>query len=75
MGLFESLVNAVQSPASPSERLAGAFWCHDCENRLRLDAVADADVDDPTTVEPPTCPDCGDQMEFERSSNVTGCAC
>lgn len=45
---------------------AGAYWCHDCAERIR-------DVD--TEVEPPNCPDCGDEMEFERSTTTTGCAC
>jgi tRNA(Ile2) C34 agmatinyltransferase TiaS len=45
----------------------GAYWCHDCAER-----VLDVDVAGET---PPTCQDCGDEMEFERSAGSTGCAC
>lgn len=45
----------------------GAFWCHDCSERV-LDLNVEGD-------EPPACPDCGDEMEFERSTGSTGCAC
>lgn len=45
----------------------GAYWCHDCAERvLDLDVEADAT---------PDCPECGDPMEFERSVGSTGCAC
>lgn len=46
---------------------AGAYWCHDCEERR-----PDVDVEGP---EPPSCPSCGEEMEFERSVGTTGCAC
>ncbi|WP_256685395.1 hypothetical protein [Halococcus qingdaonensis] len=45
----------------------GAYWCHDCAERIR-----DVDVEGET---PPDCPDCGVAMEFERSPSTTGCAC
>jgi DNA-directed RNA polymerase subunit RPC12/RpoP len=41
--------------------------CHDCSER-----VLDIDVEGD---EPPTCPDCGEEMTFERSPGSTGCAC
>ncbi|MEF8791930.1 MAG: hypothetical protein V5A61_17505 [Haloarculaceae archaeon] len=45
----------------------GAYWCHDCDERLRdVDVAGDG---------PPDCPDCGEAMEFERSVGTTGCAC
>jgi len=45
----------------------GAYWCHDCGERiLDLDVEGEA---------PPTCPECGDEMAFERSAGSTGCAC
>lgn len=45
----------------------GAYWCHDCAERIRdVDVVGEA---------PPSCPECGDEMEFERSASSTGCAC
>lgn len=46
---------------------AGAYWCHDCGVRIR-----DVEVEGEGT---PDCPDCGDEMDFERSMDSTGCAC
>lgn len=48
------------------ERSEGAYWCHDCNERT-LDVNAET--------EPPDCPECGDEMEFERSTGSAGCAC
>ena len=45
----------------------GAYWCHDCSERI-LDLDVEGD-------EPPACPSCGEEMEFERSVGATGCAC
>lgn len=45
----------------------GAYWCDDCGERVR-----DVDVEGE---EPPDCPQCGDEMRFERSAASTGCAC
>jgi len=45
----------------------GAYWCDGCSVRIR-DVEVDGDV-------PPTCPECGDEMRFERSAATTGCAC
>lgn len=45
----------------------GAYWCNDCSVRIR-DVEVDGDDD-------PTCPECGDSMQFERSAASTGCAC
>ncbi|WP_435078501.1 hypothetical protein [Halococcus sp. AFM35] len=45
----------------------GAYWCHDCAERIR-----DVDVEGENS---PDCPDCGAAMEFERSPSSTGCAC
>lgn len=44
----------------------GAYWCTDCDHRLR---DLDAESDDPD------CPECGGEMEFERASPSSGCAC
>lgn len=45
----------------------GAYWCNDCGERiLDLDVEGDA---------PPNCPQCGEEMTFERSPGSTGCAC
>ncbi|PSP89465.1 hypothetical protein BRC90_03775 [Halobacteriales archaeon QS_4_69_34] len=45
----------------------GAYWCHDCSERIR-----DVDVEGEG---PPDCSNCGEPMEFERSAASTGCAC
>jgi len=45
----------------------GAYWCDDCGERIR-----DVDVQEE---EPPSCPECGDEMTFERAAASTGCAC
>lgn len=45
----------------------GAYWCDDCGERIR-----DVDVQGET---PPACPECGDEMTFERAAASTGCAC
>lgn len=45
----------------------GAYWCHDCSER-----ILDLDVEGSA---PPDCPECGDEMTFERSAGSTGCAC
>lgn len=45
----------------------GAYWCDDCSVRIR-----DVEVEGDGT---PDCPECGDEMRFERSAAATGCAC
>ncbi|QIO22199.1 hypothetical protein [Haloarcula sp. JP-L23] len=49
------------------EMSKGAYWCDDCNERIR-----DVDVEGEGT---PNCPTCGDEMQFERSQGSTGCAC
>lgn len=49
------------------EMSKGAYWCDDCNERIRdVDLAGD---------ESPSCPTCGDEMRFERSPSSTGCAC
>lgn len=50
-----------------TEESKGAYWCHDCEER-----VLDLDVEGDDA---PDCPQCGEEMSFERSAGSTGCAC
>ena len=45
----------------------GAYWCDDCAERL-----SEVEVEGGKT---PTCPDCGERMEFEPSPPTTGCGC
>ncbi|WP_436929347.1 hypothetical protein [Halosimplex halobium] len=51
----------------PTRQSEGAYWCHDCGER-----VLEGDAGDE---QPPDCPSCGDAMTFERSAASTGCAC
>jgi len=71
MGLLGTLREAFEASAqttgdveNPSE---GSYWCHDCSERT-LDTAVEGE-------EPPTCPNCGDEMSFERSPDSTSCAC
>ncbi|PSQ17675.1 hypothetical protein BRD00_06970 [Halobacteriales archaeon QS_8_69_26] len=66
----EILESSTQSPnrgEATTTESKGAYWCDDCDVRIR-----DVDVEGE---EPPSCPDCGDEMRFERSAASTGCAC
>lgn len=74
MGVFNTVKQlfaaSTQNPNrgdDPTRESDGAYWCHDCDER-----VLDLDVDGEG---PPDCPDCGEAMAFERSVGSTGCAC
>ncbi|MFC7044022.1 hypothetical protein ACFQH6_20070 [Halobacteriaceae archaeon GCM10025711] len=69
MGVISTVKDALlASKSAPAESSGpkGAYWCHDCSERL-LPTDADAD--------PPACPSCGQAMAFERSPDSGGCAC
>ena len=74
MGVFSTIKETLQASTQSANRgdvtqneSKGAYWCHDCSERLRdVDVAGDG---------PPDCPDCGAEMEFERSVGSTGCAC
>jgi predicted SprT family Zn-dependent metalloprotease len=65
----EMLQASTQDPnrGTSSETSKGAYWCHDCQERI-LDLDAEGE-------KPPECTSCGEEMEFERSAGSTGCAC
>ncbi|WP_411964865.1 hypothetical protein [Haloferax sp. YSMS24] len=67
--LKETLKASTQSPdrSGDGQKSNGGYWCHDCSER-----ILDLDVEGEG---PPSCPSCGDEMEFERSPGTTGCAC
>lgn len=69
MGVLATVRELLESSSSvrTDDGSSGAYWCHDCEERVR-----DVDVEGP---EPPDCPSCGADMEFERSVGTSGCAC
>ena len=72
MGLLESMKTVLASPtpkSRPDDGSKGAYWCDDCSVRIR-----DIDLEQELTDGEPTCPDCGDEMRFERSSG-RDCAC
>ena len=53
--------------ADSSGSSRGAYWCHDCSERIPA-----ADAPDDAT---PACPGCGEEMTFERTPDTGGCAC
>lgn len=74
MGLLSTVTETLKASTQSANRgdvtddeATGAYWCHDCAERIR-------DVDTPGD-DAPSCPDCGEEMEFERSAGSTGCAC
>jgi rubrerythrin len=73
MGLLGTITDTLKASTQSTDRggsneqSKGAYWCHDCSERL-----LDLDVEGEG---PPSCPSCGDEMEFERSPGSTGCAC
>jgi len=71
MGLIDTVKDALESPSPkgrPDDGSKGAYWCDDCGTRIR-DVELDVDPGDPVD-----CPDCGEEMRFERSSG-RDCAC
>jgi hypothetical protein len=64
--LKASTESATRSGES-SDNSKGAYWCHDCEERIR-----DINIEGKS---PPDYPECDETMEFERSPSSTGCAC
>jgi len=81
MGIISTLSDALSSSVGSktaatddaSAESKGAYWCDDCDVRVRDVEVAarGLDHDDDGT---PHCPDCGEAMRFERS-HADGCAC
>jgi uncharacterized paraquat-inducible protein A len=74
MGIVDSITETMKASTESANRgggkgdgSTGAYWCHDCDERIR-----DVDVEGDAA---PDCPDCGAAMEFERSPSSTGCAC
>lgn len=66
MGLLDSITGAFSSSPKnrPDDGSVGAYWCDDCGVRVR-DVELDGD---------PDCPECGEEMRFERSTGRS-CAC
>lgn len=74
MSVLTSLVGflngAMQNPRGREtydETSKGAYWCHDCNEHVLDVAVSGEGT--------PSCPSCGDEMEFEREIGSAACAC
>ena len=69
MSILQTVRDVLQSSSSATttDGSKGAYWCHDCNERIR-----DVDVEGET---PPSCPECDERMEFVRSTGTAGCAC
>jgi len=68
MSILDSITEALTAQSStksrPDDGSKGAYWCDDCDVRVR-----DVDLEGDET-----CPDCGEEMRFERASGRS-CAC
>jgi len=71
MSILEDVKEALTGPKGrPDDGSKGAFWCDDCNVRLRdVEVEADPDADEALS-----CPECDAEMRFERASG-RGCAC
>jgi ribosomal protein L37AE/L43A len=69
MSLLSTVRDVLEASSSETatDGSNGAYWCHDCNERIR-----DVDVEEEG---PPSCPACDAEMEFERSTGTAGCAC
>jgi hypothetical protein len=79
MGLIDTVTEALSASTTRApedagdDGSAGAYWCDDCGVRVRDVAVDDEGLDR-TEDGTPQCPDCGDEMRFERAAG-SNCAC
>jgi len=68
MSLMDTVKSALaggpSAKSTPDDGSKGAYWCDDCNNRIR-----DVDLEGD-----PVCPDCGAEMRFERATG-RDCAC
>ena len=60
----EALTSQPDAKSRPDDGSKGAYWCDDCSVRIR-----DVELEGE-----PVCPDCGEEMRFERSAG-RDCAC
>jgi len=60
----EALTSEPSAKSRPDDGSDGAFWCDDCNVRIR-----DVDLEGD-----PVCPECGEEMRFEGASGRS-CAC
>lgn len=71
MSLVDTVRDVLADAGTDSERTRepskGSYWCRDCAERIP-DFEHDGD-------DPPACPECGDEMSFERTPDSGSCAC
>jgi len=69
MGILGTVAEVFQASnqTTTTDGSKGAYWCHDCQERIRDVDVAGEGA--------PDCPGCGEAMSFERSTDGAGCAC
>ena len=60
----EALTSQPDAKSRPDDGSQGAYWCDDCSVRIR-----DVELEGE-----PVCPDCGEEMRFERAAG-RDCAC
>ncbi|GGK58080.1 MULTISPECIES: hypothetical protein [Haloarcula] len=60
----EALTSQPETKSRPDDGSKGAYWCDDCGVRIR-----DVELEGE-----PVCPDCGEEMRFERAAG-RDCAC
>lgn len=77
MGIIDTVSSALSSSTDSgddaTETSEGAYWCDDCDVRVR-DVAVDEEGLARDADGTPLCPDCGTDMRFERS-HADGCAC
>jgi hypothetical protein len=79
MGIIDTVSSALSSSAvsddgdDAARNSKGAYWCDDCDVRVRDVAIEAEDLARDAD-DTPLCPDCGTAMRFERS-HADGCAC
>lgn len=66
MGVFQTVKDLFETPGpqSPASQHAGSYWCDDCGVKI-LGTEVEGDTAD--------CPECGDEMRYERSMKGINC--
>ncbi|MFP4218826.1 MAG: hypothetical protein ACLFR6_08335 [Salinarchaeum sp.] len=57
MSLRETIASLIEAHFEEVSDAEGAYWYYECDVRVSAAAVSES---------PPTCPSCGQSMEYER---------